>query len=149
MLCPCCKNYSGVRKIGMQVVRQTTFYYPKCKNHSKFWLLHAKAFERESKTNNEHTVAVLCQRHDFIPLYHFLIFCFLIRNFNSLFSSFQYRNLPENSHYHTFSMQHANKRRPIFSTNTLIPGTALIKNGSSFHHHAYSGQHIYSGGKSI
>ena len=49
----------------------------------------------------------------------------------------------------------------------LIPGTTLIKNGSSFppprllrapcklkmvhlsHHHAYSGQHVYSGGKSM
>ena len=26
----------------------------------------AKAFERESETNNEHTAAVLCQRYDFI-----------------------------------------------------------------------------------
>ena len=51
-------------------------------------------------------------------------------------------------------------------TTMLIPGTTLIKNGSSFplprllraprilkmahlsHHHAYSGQHVYSRGKS-
>ena len=31
--------------------------------------MQAKVFDRESKTNNEHTVAVLCQRHDFIFLY--------------------------------------------------------------------------------
>ena len=36
--------------------------------------MHAKVFERESKTNNEHTVAVLCQRPDFIFLYHFFVF---------------------------------------------------------------------------
>ena len=33
-----------------------------------------KVFERESKTNNEHTVAALCQRYDFILLYHFFDF---------------------------------------------------------------------------
>ena len=62
----------------------------------------------------------------------FLIFCFSIRNFNSFCSSFYYRNWPENSHHHAYSMQHPNKKRPIFSTNMLIPGTTLIKNGSSF-----------------
>ena len=36
--------------------------------------MHAKVFKRESKTNNEHTVAVLCQRDDFILLYHFFNF---------------------------------------------------------------------------
>ena len=48
------------------MVRLTTFYCRTRKNHAKLWLIHAKVFERESKTNNEHTVAVLCQRHDFI-----------------------------------------------------------------------------------
>ena len=36
--------------------------------------LYAKVFEKESKTNNEHIVAVLCLRHDFILLYHFFDF---------------------------------------------------------------------------
>ena len=108
MLCPCCKYYSGVRKTGMQVVRQTTFYCPKCKNHAKLWLLHAKAFERESKTNNEHTVAVLCQRHDFILLHHF--FDFLIH----------------------FVLLFITVTGVKILTTMLIPGTTLIKNGSSF-----------------
>ena len=55
----------------MHVVRQATFYCRTYKNHAKLWLMHAKVFERESKTNNEHTVAVLYQRHDFILLHHF------------------------------------------------------------------------------
>ena len=29
-----------------------------------------KVFERESKAKNEHTLAALCQRHDFILFYH-------------------------------------------------------------------------------
>ena len=34
-------------------------------------MMDAKVFERESETNNGHTVAALCQRHDFILLHHF------------------------------------------------------------------------------
>ena len=33
-----------------------------------------KSIQREWKKNNEHTVAVLYQRHDFILLYHFFDF---------------------------------------------------------------------------
>ena len=33
----------------------------------------SKSIERESKTDNEHTVAVLCQRHGFVLLYHFFV----------------------------------------------------------------------------
>ena len=33
-------------------------------------------------------------------------------------------------------------------TTMFIPGTTLIKNGSLFHHHAYYGHRVYSGGKS-
>ena len=110
------------------------FYYcHTCKNHAKLWLMHAKAFERDSKTNIEHTVAVLCQRHDFILLNHFFDYVFfLIRNFNSFYSSFYYRNWPENSHHHAYSRQQAHKEWLIFPSITLIPGTTLIKNGSSF-----------------
>ena len=43
-------------------------------SHSKLWLMHAKVFKRESQTNNEHTVAVLCHKHDFILLHHFFDF---------------------------------------------------------------------------
>ena len=43
-------------------------------SHSKLWLMHATVFKRESQTNNEHTVAVLCQKHDFILLHHFFDF---------------------------------------------------------------------------
>ena len=46
-------------------------------SHAKFWLMHAKVFRRESQTNNEHTVVVLCQKHDFILLHHlFDVFVF-------------------------------------------------------------------------
>ena len=114
MLCPCCKYESGLKKTGMCVVRQTTFYCRTCKNHAKFWLMHAKVFKREWKTNTEHTVAVLYQRHDFILLYHFFILCFLIRNFNSFCS---------------FFITVTDLR---IITNMLIPGNMLIKNGSSF-----------------
>ena len=49
--------------------------------------MHAKVFKRKSKTNNEHTVAVLSQRDDFILLYLFFLYAF----------------------YHdTYSRQHAN-----------------------------------------
>ena len=114
MLCPCCKYESGLKKTGMHMVRQITFYCRTCKNHAKLWLMHSKVFERESKTNNEHTVAVLYQRHDFILLYHFFILCFLIRNFNSFCS---------------FFITVTDLR---ILTNMLIPGTTLIKNGLSF-----------------
>ena len=57
--------------------KQAPFSCRTCKNSAKLWLMHAKAFEKKSKTSNEHTVAVLCQRDDFILLYHFFkIFCF-------------------------------------------------------------------------
>ena len=95
-------------KTDMHVVRQTAFQCRTCKNHAKLWLMHAKVFEKESKTNNEHTVAVLCQRHDYIPWYHFFIFCFLIKHFTSFFSSFYYCNWPENSHHHAYSRHRAN-----------------------------------------
>ena len=49
----------------------STFYMKKSR---KVWLMHAKVFERESKTKNEHTAPVLCQRHDFIVLHHFFGF---------------------------------------------------------------------------
>ena len=64
------------------------------------------------------------------PLFWF--FCFLIRNFNSFCSSFYYCNWPENSHHHAYSRHHANKEWLIFPATTFIPGTTLIKNGSSF-----------------
>ena len=84
-------------------------------SHSKLWLMHAKVFNRESQTNNEHTVAVLYQKHDFILLHHFYdVFCFLIRNLIHFFSSFYSCNWPKTSHHH------------------VIPGTTLIKNGSFF-----------------
>ena len=51
--------------------KQAPFSRRTCKNSAKLWLMHAKAFEKESKTSNEHTIAVLCQRDDFILLYHF------------------------------------------------------------------------------
>ena len=66
---------SGLRKTDMYVVRRTAFYCCTCKNYAKLWLMPAKVFERKSKTYNEHTVAILCQRHDFILLHH--IFDFL------------------------------------------------------------------------
>ena len=40
-------------------------------SHSKLWLMHAKVFKRESQTNNEHTVAALSQKHDFILMHYF------------------------------------------------------------------------------
>ena len=76
----------------------------------------ARVFERESKTNNEHTVAVLCQRRDFIPLYHFIVVVvFLIKNFI----------------IHFFLIFITVTDLKILTT-MLIPGMTLIKNGSSF-----------------
>ena len=90
----------------------------------------AKVFERESKTNNEHTVTVLCQRHGFILLYHFIVFfCFLTRNLNQFCSYFYYCNWPENFHHHTYSRHHANNEWLIFPTTTLIPGNTSVREG--------------------
>ena len=58
MLCPCFKYKTGLKKTA------------------KLWLMQAKVFDRESKTNNEHAVAVLCQRHGFIIIYHFFHYFF-------------------------------------------------------------------------
>ena len=61
MLCPCFKCESGLTKADMDVVRLRAFYCHTCKNPAKICLMHAKVFERELKTTNEKTVAVLCQ----------------------------------------------------------------------------------------
>ena len=45
-------------------------------SHSKLWLMHAKVTKTESQENNEHTVVVLCQKHNFILLHHFFDFFF-------------------------------------------------------------------------
>ena len=68
--------------------------------------MHAKVFKREWKTN-KHTVAVLYQRHDFI----------LITFFETLI------------HFVLFFITVTDLG---ILTNMLIPGTTLIKNGSSF-----------------
>ena len=101
----------------MHVVRQTAFYCRTCKNYAKLWLMHARVFERESKTNNEHTVAVLCQRHDFILSHHLFVFVFLFFNQKlciSFCSSFYYCTWP---------------KWLIYPTTTLIPGTTSIQEG--------------------
>ena len=95
--------------------------------------MHAKVFKRESETTNERTVTVLCKRPDFILLHPFFnFFYFSIICFNSFYSSFYYCNGPENSHHHAYSRYHANKEWLLFFATTFIPGTTLIKNGSSF-----------------
>ena len=95
--------------------------------------MHAKLFARESKRNNEHTVANLCKRHDFILLHHFFdFFWFLIRNFNSFCSSFYYCNWHKNSHHHAYSRHNANSKRLIFPTTMLIPGISSIREGRVF-----------------
>ena len=77
--------------------------------------MHAKVFERESKTNNENTVAVLCQRYDFILLHHFLDFF-----------GFQLVTLIH------FVLLFITVTDVKVLTTMLIPGTTLIKRGSSF-----------------
>ena len=57
--CACFKCKSGLKKTEIHVVRETTFYCCKCRNPAKLWLMHTKVLERESKANNEHTVAIL------------------------------------------------------------------------------------------
>ena len=81
-------------------------------SHWKLWLMHAKVFKIESQTNNEHTVAVLCQKqfYSLAPLIWF--FCFLIRNLIHFF----------------FLLFIAATGLKIHTM--LIPGTTLI-NGSS------------------
>ena len=39
--------------------KEDSILLPHMKNPAKLWLMHAKVFERESKTNNEHTVTIL------------------------------------------------------------------------------------------
>ena len=110
MLCSCFKCESGLKKTKMHVVRQTAFYCCTFKNPAKLWLMH-KSIRKRIKTNNKHTVAVLCLRH--VPFLWF--FCFvIIRNFNSFCSSF------------------ITVTGLKILTTMLIPGTMLIKNGSSF-----------------
>ena len=94
--------------------------------------MHAKVFERESKRNNEHTAAVLCQKHDFVHLHHFFFFfVFYLETLIHFGSSFYYCNWLKNSHLNAYSMHHANLEWLIFLTTTLITGTTLIKNDSS------------------
>ena len=112
MLRPCCKDESGLKKTGMHVVTQTTFYWRTCKNHTKLWLIHAKVFERESKMNILQQFYAKDMILFFVPF--FLFFCFLIKNFNLFWSSFYYCNCLK------------------ILTTMLIPDTTLIKNGSSF-----------------
>ena len=57
--CACFKCKLGLKKTEIHVVRQTAFYCRTCKNLAKLWLMHAKVFERESKANYEHNVAIL------------------------------------------------------------------------------------------
>ena len=65
----------------------------------------------------------------FFFFFFFFFFCFLIRNFNSFCSSFNYCNWPENSHHHAYSRHHANKEWSIFPTTTLIPDNTSIWEG--------------------
>ena len=53
MLCPCFKFESGLKKPDMHVGRKTAFFCHTCKSHARLWLMHAKVFEKESKTNND------------------------------------------------------------------------------------------------
>ena len=81
MLCRCSKYESGLKKINMHVVKVGNILLPHMQKYRKVLAacIKAKVFGRESKTNNGHTVAVLCQRHDFVLLYH-LFFIFLLFN---------------------------------------------------------------------
>ena len=72
---PTC-SWEGRRHSDMLVGRQTTFRHargkadnillPQMQKSREALADDAKVFERESETNNEHTAAVLWQRHDFI-----------------------------------------------------------------------------------
>ena len=73
MFRPCFKYESGLKKTYMCVVSRQHSIAAHAKI-AKLWLMQIKVFDRESKTNNEHTVAVLCQRYDFILVYHFFDF---------------------------------------------------------------------------
>ena len=85
--------------------------------------------------------------YSLVPFFWF--FCFLIRNFNSFCSSFYYCNWPENSHHHAYSRHHSNKEWLIFPTTMLIPGTMLIKSGSSFPPpHLFQATRLFGRGKS-
>ena len=87
--------------------------------------MHKKVFEREPKTNNEHTVAVLCLRHDFILLHHFLDF-FVFR-------------LETLIHFALLFITVTGLKS---LTTMLITGTTLIKNGLyPSNHDAYYGHH--------
>ena len=72
MLSPCFKYESGLQKTDMHVVSRSILLPHMQKSQEA--LADASKSIRKRTENNEHTVAVLCQRHDFILLYHFLDF---------------------------------------------------------------------------
>ena len=74
MLCARFKYESGLKNARARGKYTAFFYCRTCKYQTKLWLMQEEVFDRESKTNNEHTVAVLCQRNYFILLYHFFDF---------------------------------------------------------------------------
>ena len=76
MLCPCYKYKSGLQKNRHARGKVENILLSHMQKLRKVCLMHAEVFERESKTNNKHTVAVLSQRPDFILLYYFFVFVF-------------------------------------------------------------------------
>ena len=64
MLCLCFKYGSGLVRHARGKVDYILL--PHLQKPRESLPMHAKVYKRESKANNEHTVAVLCQRHDFI-----------------------------------------------------------------------------------
>ena len=77
--------------------------------------MQAKVFERESKTSNEHAVAVSCQKHDFILLHHLLDFLGVL--------------LETLIHFVLLFITVTGIK---ILTTMVIPGTTLIENGLSF-----------------
>ena len=76
MLCPCCKYEPGLKKTGMHVDKVDNILLSYMQKSRKALADPRKSIQKRIE-NNEHTVAVLCQRHDFILLYHvFHVFVF-------------------------------------------------------------------------
>ena len=42
-----------IPKSSLNLPLQSVFYCHTCKNHARLWLMYAKVFEKESKTNND------------------------------------------------------------------------------------------------
>ena len=70
MLCPCCKYEPGLKKNRHARGKVDNILLSYMQKSREALADPRKVFERESKTNNEHTVAALCQKfYSLVPFF--------------------------------------------------------------------------------